>query len=117
MVVTTSDLLDCSVFRLNSLYAPEYTSGSSTSYIGFAEYMSIYKFCEVLSIKVEIEYVVASSSNILCHTSIYCDTNPDIPTSVALAVRGGWHNETRCNNTYAPSYKYTKYLNIAKELT
>jgi len=73
MTVADTDLLDASVFRLNSLFAPEYTGSGATSYVGFAEYMTLYKFCEVLSVKVEVEYVVASSSNILCHTSIYCD--------------------------------------------
>lgn len=49
--------------------------------------------------------------------SIYFDTDPTTPNSSKDIVNGGWHNETRCVNTYTPAFKYTKYVNVSKELT
>lgn len=79
--------------------------------------MSLYKHYEILSLKVEVEYCPGSSTNILGQVSCYFDTDPTTPASSKDIVNGGWHNETRCINAYTPSVKYSKYVNVSKELT
>ena len=79
--------------------------------------MSLYTFYEVLSLKIEAEFCPGSTSNILGSLSVYFDNDPDTPADSRNIINGGWHNETRCINAYTPSYKYTKYVNVAKELT